>query len=48
MESEQPAIMQKVELIHDGGTWLLAKRRGKEVKDITLHSGGVGTDGVFF
>jgi len=47
-ESEHPAMMQNVGLIQDGGTKLLAKSSGKVVKDITLHSGGVGTKGVFF
>ena len=44
-ESEHPAMMQKV---LDGATKLLAKSRGKVVNDITLHSGGVGTNGDFF
>ena len=46
-ESEHPTITQYTALSHEGTTGDSSNNKGNEVNDITLHSGGVGTNGVF-
>ena len=47
MESEHPTMTQYTAFSHEGITGDPSNNKGNEVNDIILHSGGVGTNGVF-